>query len=142
LEVGAGTGGLLKRLREDGCDAVGVEVSDYALEKCEEKGLQVIEASAEDLPFKDGEFDYCVSQHLLEHTDWRESLEESLRVADKGVVHVVPGHESGDRTHKIDHFTSEQLEPLVKELIEEGWKARAFPEGPRDAIDYVLEAYR
>jgi len=138
LELGCGIGGLLQYLNSRGIEAVGIEVSGYAVSRCAEKGLTVWQESAEELPFVDDTYSYVVSQHLLEHTDYWKVIRESLRVAKKGCVHIVPGSERHDPTHKKGHFTKEELDEIAFKLYEEGYTATVFPDGGRP-IDWVLK---
>jgi glycosyltransferase involved in cell wall biosynthesis len=141
LELGCGCGELLEHLKQKGCNVTGVEVSDYAVKVCRQKGLNVVKADAQNLPFHDGSFDFVVSQHLLEHTnDVIKTIKESVRVARKKAIHIIPGHEISDPTHKVNHFTEEMVNDICMRLTEEGYKVYAYPEG-RDR-DWVLEVAR
>jgi len=138
LEIGCGEGGFLQYLSLRGVDAVGVEVSDYAVKKCSKKGLTVWRADAEDLPFTDDTFRYAVSQHLLEHCeDPLKAVKESLRVSIYGCTHVVPGHVTYDPTHNKNHFTREDMDEIAYQLSEPGYEAMVYPEGK--PLDWVLE---
>lgn len=75
LDIGTGCGFLVKTLREKGCDAWGLEISDYALENSCAKGY-VLKGSVIDIPFKDGSFDVVYSQGLWEYVP-----EEDIQVA-------------------------------------------------------------
>lgn len=138
LEVGCGLGDLLARLSQDGCDAEGVDVSEYAVEVCKQKGLKARVANAENLPFEDNSMDFVCSEHLLEHCDdHMGALRESLRVAKKGVVHIVPGHTGRDLTHRR-YFTKEMMEEMCRKLDApdaEFWRVDG-------AQDWVLEVLK
>jgi len=129
LEVGCGLGDLIQYLSKNGRVVKGIEISDYAVKKCREEGLDVIKADAQNLPFEDNSFDCVVSQHTLEHCDDPvKAVRESIRVGKK-VVHILPGHKSFDPTHKVNHFTEEDINRICRELIEEGYQVTAYPEG-------------
>ena len=66
LSIGDGCGFLVKTLRDKGCDAWGLEISDYALENSCAKGY-ILKGSVVDIPFKDNSFDVVYSQGLWEY---------------------------------------------------------------------------
>src|ERR1051326_6523710 len=61
LDVGCSCGFLVKTLRDRGCDAWGIEISDYALKNTCAPGY-VIKGDVLDIPFKDNRFDVVFSQ--------------------------------------------------------------------------------
>lgn len=68
LEIGCGAGCELELLRDAGfTNLKGVDLNPEAVEFCQGKGLCVIEADAERLPFKDGSFDLVMTNGLLIH---------------------------------------------------------------------------
>ena len=141
LELGCGCGELLEYLSRS-CEAYGIEISDYAIEKCKNKGLNVFKADASNLPFKNDSFDYVISQHLLEHLDDPlKAVKESVRVARKKAIHIIPAHRSADATHKISYFTKEMIDEICRKLVEEGYDVVAYPEPSEDhpEADWVIE---
>jgi ubiquinone/menaquinone biosynthesis C-methylase UbiE len=57
LDVGCGGGVFLRRARETGCEAVGLDHSREMVELARRTaGVRVVEGRAEELPFADGEF--------------------------------------------------------------------------------------
>jgi SAM-dependent methyltransferase len=56
LEVGCGTGLILGRVAEFASEAAGIDLSGGMLAKAAARGLRVVQASATELPFKDGAF--------------------------------------------------------------------------------------
>jgi SAM-dependent methyltransferase len=87
LEAGCGGGALLAFLQERGHDAVGVDISQEAVDLAAETAARcrVLQADAARLSFPDHSFDRLVSHHLVEHLpDLREALREWRRV-------LVPG---------------------------------------------------
>jgi SAM-dependent methyltransferase len=82
LEVGCGTGLLLRRFAAIARRAVGVDLSPGMLAHASARGLQVHEGSATALPFDDASFDVVVSFKTLPHVpDLRAALAEMARVA-------------------------------------------------------------
>jgi SAM-dependent methyltransferase len=67
LDVGCGTGVSTAAVAELGWSAVGVDVSEDLLGVARTRGLEVVQASAETLPFDDATFDAVVS--IWTHTD-------------------------------------------------------------------------
>ena len=92
LDIGTGCGFLVKILREKGCDAWGLEISDFAIANTCAPGF-VVKGSVTDIPFKDKRFDVVCSNGL-----WEYLTEEEIDVAVKEVWRV------GDKQeHNIDH---------------------------------------
>lgn len=84
LDCGCNDGAMMAILRDKGCDVTGVDVSDTALALAKEKGLNVINASAEELPFKDKTFDVVVLREVLVHIhEPVKALKEIRRVLKK-----------------------------------------------------------
>jgi ubiquinone/menaquinone biosynthesis C-methylase UbiE len=102
LEVGCAAGPTIYHLNTYfGIDALGVDVSAWAVEKRLHKNVS--QASADALPFADGEFDLIFSCHALEHLTQdilQKSLSELSRVCVPGGVqfHLLPIMESGPYT--------------------------------------------
>lgn len=70
LEVGCNIGMMLVNLQEMGFkNLYGIEIQPKAIEHAKERthGLNITEASAYDIPFKDGEFDLVFTTHVLIH---------------------------------------------------------------------------
>jgi ubiquinone/menaquinone biosynthesis C-methylase UbiE len=91
LEVGCGRGHLVEALREQGVDAVGVDLNPAAAEHAVTEG--VAQGDATDLAFEGGSFDAVVSVHAIEHIpDIEGALSEMCRVVRPGgpIVLVYP----------------------------------------------------
>jgi ubiquinone/menaquinone biosynthesis C-methylase UbiE len=85
LEVGCGTGLLLRRIAGFARSARGVDLSPGMLEQARARGLDVVEGSATALPFADASFDVVCSFKVLAHVrDVRLALSEMARVARPG----------------------------------------------------------
>ncbi|HVJ14032.1 MAG TPA: class I SAM-dependent methyltransferase [Polyangiaceae bacterium] len=85
LEVGCGTGLVLRRIKLFAKSAKGVDLSPGMLEKARERGLDVIEGSATALPFPDRSFDVTCSFKVLAHIpDIQRALSEMVRVTRPG----------------------------------------------------------
>jgi SAM-dependent methyltransferase len=94
LDVGCGTGIATAAVAELGWSTVGIDVSRDLLEVAEARGLDVVEGSAEALPFEDAAFDAAVS--VWTHTDLEDfsaAAREVARVLRPGAPFVyVGGH--------------------------------------------------
>jgi ubiquinone/menaquinone biosynthesis C-methylase UbiE len=85
LEVGCGTGLLLERVARVASLARGIDLSPGMLEKARERGLDVRESSATELPFDDQSFDLTYSFKVLAHVpDIAKALREMARVTAPG----------------------------------------------------------
>lgn len=93
LDIGCGSGNLIKWLRFFGIDARGVEISKHALEALDPNlKPYVIESDLTDLPFKNGEFDLVLSFDVLEHIERgkiKKAANEAVRVAKKHILHKI-----------------------------------------------------
>jgi ubiquinone/menaquinone biosynthesis C-methylase UbiE len=89
LEVGCGTGLLLRHMADFARSAKGVDLSPGMLSRARERGLDVTEASATALPFPDASFDVACSFKVLAHVREVEvALAEMARVVRPG-GHVI-----------------------------------------------------
>lgn len=89
LDIGANSGEVMKILAEKRqCDVVGVDMSEIAVAKAKEKGLNVILGDAESLPFPDKTFDVVLLLETLNHLwDPLKALLEVKRVLkDDGIL--------------------------------------------------------
>ena len=81
LELGCGTGLILRRLSKSARTAVGVDISMGMASKARDRGLNVALASVERLPFADESFDTVCSFKVLAHvSDLTSALQEAIRV--------------------------------------------------------------
>jgi ubiquinone/menaquinone biosynthesis C-methylase UbiE len=88
LDVGAGTGSLLARLRRDGHAGrlVGLDTSAAAIAQLRRlDDVEVVRADAVALPFGDGEFSVVTARHMLYHVpDPPQAVREARRVLAPG----------------------------------------------------------
>lgn len=93
LDVGCGTGSLIKHLRGFGIDAYGMELSYDAIDMVDpEVRPYVKEGSAEKLPYKTDEFDLVVSFDVLQHIEQsklRKAIKEMIRVSNKYILNKI-----------------------------------------------------
>lgn len=96
LEVGCNRGHNLRALLEilgAGAELVGVEPNEYALEiaRSVSNKITVLPATAQDLPFQDGEFDLTFTAGVLIHValpDLGEVMREMARVSRRYILAV------------------------------------------------------
>lgn len=85
LEVGCGTGLLLREIAKFAKSAKGVDLSPGMLEKARARGLDVVLGSATELPFPDASFDVACSFKVLAHVpEIEKALAEMARVVRPG----------------------------------------------------------
>lgn len=90
VDVGTGTGSLLHRFAGLAHEAVGVEPDAVPLAIARERGLDVLQAPADALPFEDGSVDVVTAIDVLEHLDDDVAAgHEIRRVLRKGGVAVL-----------------------------------------------------
>jgi SAM-dependent methyltransferase len=85
LDIGAGAGGNTRVLQAAGWKATALEFSDAGVERARERGLEVVQGDARDIPFPDDHFGLAVAYDVLEHIE-----EDDKVVAEIGRV-VRPG---------------------------------------------------
>jgi ubiquinone/menaquinone biosynthesis C-methylase UbiE len=118
LDLGCASGismGLIK-LFSPKTKVVGLEGSKSGEEAWKARGLDVVDGDIYSLPFKDNEFDTVYSSHVLEHlVEPEKALLESIRVAKKRVIHIVPDGNVDDKNfgsphlHNFNRMTFEEL---------------------------------
>jgi len=93
LDVGCGTGGLVKWLRFFGIDAFGIEISKDALELAEKNIKPFLKiGDIVKIPYPDNYFDLVVTFDVLEHLDRskiKKAILETIRVSKKFILHKI-----------------------------------------------------
>jgi ubiquinone/menaquinone biosynthesis C-methylase UbiE len=95
LEIGVGTGRIALPLAEAGVPMIGVDIAPKMLRRLvvNAVGMQPIALCVADvtrLPFGAGAFDAVVASHVLHLvSDWRATVDESLRVLGSGGVFLI-----------------------------------------------------
>ncbi len=93
LDLGCASGismGLIKLFSLD-MKVVGLEGRNSGKEAWKARNLDVVVGDIYSLPFEDNEFDTVYSSHVFEHLENPEkALLESIRVAKKRIIHIVP----------------------------------------------------
>ncbi len=102
VEVGCGTGLLLRRFAETAKRAVGIDLSPGMLERARARGLDAREGSAGHLPLPSASFDVAVSFKTLPHVpDLRRALSEMARVVRPGGVVIAELYNPNSMRHAV-----------------------------------------
>jgi ubiquinone/menaquinone biosynthesis C-methylase UbiE len=105
LEVGCGTGLILKEIAPIARRAVGIDISPGMLEHARARGLEVVEGSATELPFDDESFDAVYSFKVLAHV-------EAISTAMNEVARVLrPGGRAA-----LEFYNRRSLRYLIKRI--------------------------
>jgi len=122
LDIGCAFGYLVKRLRDKGIDAFGIDISQYALSQSPEDVKPYLKhGSADNLPWSDKYFDMIVTFGTLEHLGSEilpKAISEIKRVAKRGIIAVTPG----DDPYFDNDITHQTKQPL-------SWWRAQFPPG-------------
>lgn len=93
LDIGAGAGGNTRVLEAAGWQATALEFSDAGVELAEQRGLDVVQGDARNIPFPDDHFGLLVAYDVLEHIEEDDQVvQEIARVVRPGgkVLIAVP----------------------------------------------------
>lgn len=83
LEVGCATGYISKRLKENGCTVVGIEIDQSSAEIAKEHCIDVIVCDVESLnqlPYEQASFDVILYGDILEHLKYPQRVLQKFRV--------------------------------------------------------------
>jgi hypothetical protein len=79
LDIGASSGYMIEAALENGLIAEGIEPGSSGIAAASERGIKLIQGTAEHLPFPDNYFDIVHSHHVFEHVgDPMASAEEAF----------------------------------------------------------------
>lgn len=130
LDVGCGSGRLVRMLKDEGAHGEGIDLSSRQVETGKERGLNLVEGSMLELPYPDEMFDATVSYHsfnYLRRHEQRRALAEQYRVLKSGGTLVLAAfyveHETkeplciadGPVSHTLYLRTSSEIESLLQE---------------------------
>lgn len=106
VDVGSGTGAILRELSPLAAEAVGVEVDERALALSRGRGLDIRVAPADRLPFADATVDVATAFDVLEHLDddvaAAAELRRVLRAGGAAIV-TVPAYRWLWSEHDVRH---------------------------------------
>ena len=89
LDVGCGKGGQLEEVSKNGSKAFGIDIGFKGLTDCRGKGLSVLQAQAEQIPFSDNSFDGINCKVVLPYTKEDLVISEFSRILKpNGICHL------------------------------------------------------
>ena len=97
LEVGCGSGRMLKSMQDKGWDVVGVDPDPIAIKNAKSMGLIVYQGILADQKFEDDSFDAIALSHVIEHVpNPLDLLKECERILKPGghLVLITPNNDS------------------------------------------------
>ena len=121
LEIGCGSGeGMIFLARNWSVIPTGNDIAEAAIKMCRKKGLNVYQHDANNhMPAEPYSYDVVYTQHVVEHLDNDvNAIVDSLRIAKKYAIHVVPHDNMRDPTHKRK-YTADTVLKLVNDVVEE-----------------------
>lgn len=130
LEIGCATGIMVRYLNEAGCEAHGIDVSEWAVANREHPHVRL--ASAAELPYEDGAFDLVYSCHSIEHLPdavVKQALREITRVSSGFHFHMLPMIGTPPYLGPADEVIANlQKDPTHVQLHPADWWRRALEE--------------
>ena len=132
LEIGFGSGNLIKTLVNKGCRYYGMEISQSAVITAKGKYKYQIEVSLiekNQIPYDDEFFDLIIMSHSLEHIkDEEKILEESKRTLKKdGLLIIgVPAPEAVENKLHFRTYTPEDFKRIAKKLCLQVVQVKSF----------------
>ena len=132
LEVGCGTGIILNEVRKNAKKAVGIDLSEGMLEHARQKGLEVQQANATEIPFDDSVFDVVYSFKVLPHVpEIRKALLEIARVVRDDGTLVLEFYNSISLKYLANNISSFFRKKVylrydnvqrIKQYLPDGWR--------------------
>lgn len=90
LDIGCSAGYVLEAARREGLAPTGLDLSEFAVNLCSERGFSAERGSLMAIPFDDNSFDIVTLKHTLEHVERpMDALREVARVLRPGGVALV-----------------------------------------------------
>lgn len=135
LDVACGTApeyiGLQKK-RPD-IEYTGLDITPKLVDYCKSQGINVVNASANDIPFADNSFDIVHTRHSLEHMKhFKDAILEFIRVAKSNIyisffIDPVDGPSRiSEITPTQDHYNNAYSKKEIEELLENSSKVKSF----------------
>lgn len=123
LDIGCSHGWAVEQFLAMGKAAMGVDISQTAVDAANELGRTAVKASAVELPFSDNSYDVVMSTDAFEHLegdDATKAINEAIRVSRIGVAmkispHVDRGHWKEIVNHDL-HLTVRPVNQWIQEF--------------------------
>jgi SAM-dependent methyltransferase len=150
LDVGCGSGRLLKRCIDRGLSATGIDQESPTLDGLIAEGLDVQTGSAYELPVPDRSVDWVLMRHVPHHlADPSKAFAEALRVAKVGLLVAEPCFDESlpcqraavalDAWEKTQHRRRGMIHDMV---LSSGELLDAMPEGFAREFDVEVQLHR
>ncbi len=136
LDVGCGTGLFFKHVSAKATNIVGIDTSKALLHRAKERAkaasnIDLVEADADNLPFKDCDFDVIFAFTVLQNMpDPLETLKEIKRTAKSGATLVVTGLK---KVFSVD---------VLRRLVEDAGLKAVFTINDEKLACHILRAQR
>jgi demethylmenaquinone methyltransferase/2-methoxy-6-polyprenyl-1,4-benzoquinol methylase len=148
VDIGGGTGNYAIALKREGWEPVVVDRSVEMLARAAAKGLEIVTADAQNLPFEDESFDAATMISMLHHVEDRgAALDEARRILKTGGRLVLKGFSGEDAVSLwiVDYFPSSRpwmraTHPPLAAILRQLPGARLIPIRFEDMEDASLAA--
>lgn len=128
LDVGCGTGAIMKAFKDEGFDIRGIDYNQTAIDYCHEKGLNATLGSLDDQQFADQSFDCVVALDVLEHIEKDdEAVRQIGRLLKPGgiLVATAPAHQLLWSYHDVSlHHCRRYSYGNFKQLFADGYEIK------------------
>lgn len=130
LDVGCNDGTFIHMLKEKrNCDVTGIDLSETALEEAKKKGLNVMVADVESLPFPDKSFDVITCMEVLSHLfDAEKAIKEIRRVLKSNGIFLgscphknLENYAWDDKRLHRRYFDADELHQLLSKDFKRSW---------------------
>lgn len=129
LDVGCGIGYFLTEAKKRGWEVHGTEFTDEAIEKCEEKGINMHKGKLNPDWFSAGAFDVITSFEVIEHIN--NPIEELTNIS------------TILRKGGLFYFTTPNFNAIERFILKDAYNVIAFPEHlsyyTKKTIHYLME---
>jgi len=144
LDIGCASGismGLIK-LFNPSLKVIGLEGNDSGKKAWEARNLEVVSGDIYSLPFEDNQFDTIYTSHVLEHLEEPgKAIDETIRVAKKRIIHIVPDGNVDDKNFGSPHLHNFNRISFEKLFKDRGLKRVAYKPLLDDHINSLMAVY-
>ena len=130
LDVGCAMGRVVGMFLDNGVDAVGVDISEYAISQADEKikeRLKIVNLETDPIPFRAGEFDFISCLAVIEHlkNDTNLISEISRLIKPSGTVYLTtPPKKYKPSYHDKTHINLHEYEYWIQRFREFGFDVK------------------